>query len=143
MRNGMVLIELLLVAVVLALLAAMTAPSLASFSDRLAVHDEASRLMDALEAGRSAAIRLSRPVSLVLGDSSYVAVAAPAEGEDSLIAWRAAGPALSAVTLRGATGSIVFGPAGLAIGASNRTLQLTRGAATRSVIVSRLGRITY
>jgi Tfp pilus assembly protein FimT len=143
MRNGMVLFELLLTLIIVTLMAGFAAPHLSAIADRSAVHGEASHLVEAIDASRAAAIRLNTAVTLTLGDSGFQAVAHAVAGGDSLVAWRSAGPAKAGVVLRAGSGAIIFGPSGLAIGASNRTLMLTRGSASRAVVLSRLGRVTY
>jgi Tfp pilus assembly protein FimT len=55
--------------------------------------------------------------------------------------WHAAGPDADAVSLTGPTRPLVFSPVGLTVGVSNALFHLSRGAATRTVVVSRLGRL--
>jgi len=55
--------------------------------------------------------------------------------------WHAAGPNDEGVSLTGPTRGLIFSPVGLTVGVSNATYRLSRGAATRTVIVSRLGRL--
>jgi hypothetical protein len=55
--------------------------------------------------------------------------------------WSEPGPAASGVSLAGPMRQFTFSPEGFSLGLSNATLHLSRGAATRSVVVSRLGRV--
>jgi hypothetical protein len=55
--------------------------------------------------------------------------------------WHAVGPDGQGVTLTGPTYGLIFSPVGLTSGVSNATYRLSRGAATRTIIVSRLGRL--
>jgi hypothetical protein len=55
--------------------------------------------------------------------------------------WHAAGPAATQVTLAGPQRTLTFSPVGVSFGLSNASFQLSRGAVTRTVVVSRLGRV--
>lgn len=140
MRSGTTLLELLLVLAVLALLTALGAPRAAALLRTGTLTREALHLVEALDAARGAAIRLGAPVTLTLGETEYRADAVV--GTDTVVAWRAPAAGRRGVTLTGATPPLRFGAAGLALGASNRTLVLRRGVLTRRVVISRLGRIT-
>ncbi|MGH7592674.1 MAG: GspH/FimT family pseudopilin [Gemmatimonadales bacterium] len=141
MRSGLVLIELMLVVVVAGLLALFAAPRLLAVVDAVAVRNETFRVVAALDAARGASIRLGAVATLTLSDTSYQVIAVT--GTDTSMAWRRPGPRRSGVVLGGAGQAVSFGPAGLAMGVSNRTITLTKGSAARKVVVSRLGRITY
>jgi Tfp pilus assembly protein FimT len=141
MRAGLVLIELLFVVVLLGLLALFAVPRLAGVADAAAVRDEAMRVVGALDAARGASIRLGTVATLTFSDTSYRVTAIV--GQDTLTPWRQPGPGPAGVVLSGAGQAVRFGPAGLAVGVSNRTITLTKGRATRNIVVSRLGRITY
>ncbi|MEO5826165.1 MAG: GspH/FimT family pseudopilin [Gemmatimonadales bacterium] len=139
-RSGTTLIDQLLAMVVIGLLVAVAAPRLAYLADEAAVRGEAARIVGALDAARGAAVRLDRNASLELMPARWIVWAR--YGIDSMIAWQSGGNASAGVTLSGAGAPIVFGRAGIAVGASNRTLVVSRGSASRRVIISRLGRIT-
>lgn len=141
MRSGLVLIELLVVVVITGLLALIAAPRLFTAADAAAVRDEMLRVVAALDAGRGAAIRLGMVATLTLSDTSYLVTAAV--GGDTVTAWRRPGPRENGVALTGTGQPLLFGPAGLAMGASNRTITVSRGSVERKVVVSRLGRVTY
>ena len=55
--------------------------------------------------------------------------------------WGTGGPGPSGVTLEGSTRRMTFSPLGYTTGLSNATFALSRGAARRTVVVSRLGRV--
>lgn len=141
MRSGLVLIELMFVVVLIGLLALFAAPRLLAVVDAAAVRDEALRVVAALDAARGASIRLGVVATLTLSDTSYRVTTAG--GGDTVTAWRQPGPRQSGVALSGAGQPVIFGPAGLAMGVSNRTISVTKGTAVRRVVVSRLGRVTY
>lgn len=134
------MIDLLLAMVILGILLAIAVPPMAHIADDTAVRVEAARVIGALDAARGAAVRLDRNASLMLVPARWVVWVQ--RGSDSMVAWQSAGNASAGVTLTGAGAPIVFGRAGIAVGASNRTLVLSRGSASRRVVISRLGRIT-
>lgn len=141
MRAGVVLTELLLGLVVAAIVAAIAVPRFAAIRDAAAVREETLRMVAAIDAARGASVRLNTVATLTLSAAGYTATAIV--GADTVIAWRQPGPLRNAVTLSGIGQPLLFGPAGLAMGVSNRTLLLTRGSAVRRVVVSRFGRLTY
>jgi Tfp pilus assembly protein FimT len=141
MRSGLVLIELMLVVVLIGLVALFAAPRLLAVADAAAVRDETLRVVAALDAARGASIRLGVVATLTLSDSTYRVTTIVAG--DTVTAWRQPGPWRSGVSLNGIGQPMMFGPAGLAMGVSNRTIIVTKGRAMRKVVVSRLGRISY
>lgn len=141
MRAGVVLTELLLGLVVAAIVAAIAVPRFAAIRDAAAVREETLRMVAAIDAARGASVRLNTVATLTLSAAGYTATAIV--GADTVIAWHQPGPLRNAVTLSGIGQPLLFGPAGLAMGVSNRTLLLTRGSAVRRVVVSRFGRLTY
>ena len=139
MRRGFSLIELVLGLVLVGLLALMAVPRLAGLRDAATLRQETLRLVVVLDRARGTAVRFASNARLTLTDADYrIVVALP----DTLIeVWRTPGPA--AVGLAGVGAPILFGPAGVAVGASNRTLVLTAGSSVRRIVLSRLGRITW
>lgn len=138
MTRGTTLLELLLALVVLALLAMLAVPRVIGLADRAALAVEATRVRAALEAARGTGIRLGTVAVLQFGAGAWE-VRAVLDGVTT-VAWRRPGIG-SGVTLEGAGDPIRFGPAGLAVGVSNRTLRLRRGGTAREIVVSRLGRV--
>ena len=133
--RGMTLIELLLVLAILGTVALMAAPRLSAVRDRAALRVARSALLEALDAARGAAVRLDGPVAVTTEAERLVI------RSDTTVLRSWPEPGRSGVTLSGLATPIRFGPAGLATGASNRTLRLSRGGDTLSVVLSRLGRI--
>ncbi|MEO5797841.1 MAG: GspH/FimT family pseudopilin [Gemmatimonadales bacterium] len=140
MNRGVTLPELLVALVLIGLLACIGVPRIAAVRNGILVREEALHLLAALDQARGAAIRIGSNTRLTLADSGYSLVATAADSQ--VVLWRAPGPAGNAVQLSGAGAPLLFGPAGLAVGASNRTLLLRRGSVTRTVVISRLGRIS-
>lgn len=139
--RGVTLLELLVVIVLAGICALLGGLAVTGIRDGAAVATEQRRLVQAIHTARGAAVRLGVPTRLALGDSGYRVTARTVHG-DSLTPWSAAGAAASQVRIAGAGSALLFAPGGIAMGASNRTLTLTRGRAVRKVIVSRLGRVT-
>lgn len=119
MRRGVVLTELIIAMVCAGIIASIALPRLASINDAADVRNETLRVVSAIDSARGAAVRLNIVTSLAIP------------------------PATNGVTLSGTGQPLLFGPAGLAMGVSNRTITLTKGSAVRRVVVSKLGRITY
>jgi prepilin-type N-terminal cleavage/methylation domain-containing protein len=137
MRRGSTLLELLLALAVTGLLLGIALPGFGHFRDRLAVGEEAGKIAAAHRRARITAILESRPVVLIVGpDSLSIAVDA-----DTQATWVQPGPSAHGVTLAGGSRRLTFSPVGITFGLSNATFRLTRGAATRTVVVSRLGRL--
>ncbi len=55
--------------------------------------------------------------------------------------WASAGPSLDGVTLAGPPRTLTFSPLGITTGLSNASFELSLGSASRTVVVSRLGRV--
>lgn len=139
--RGVTLVELLLVLILLAILAGIAAPRVMGVLDLASVRAETVSVVSALDAARGAALRLGTVTRLTLADSGY-RVDTSVAGE-RVTAWLAPGPSPRGVQLAGAGQPILFAPSGIAMGAANRTMLLSKGAVSRRVVVSRLGRLTW
>ncbi|HKT58731.1 MAG TPA: GspH/FimT family pseudopilin [Gemmatimonadales bacterium] len=137
MRRGVTLLELALVLVLVGLLAGVVMPRFQRVADSLAVHHAALELVSAHRRARISAILQSRILELTISADS-LAIRIPGAPGDL---WHAAGPAAQGVSLSGPVRTLVFSPVGLTMGLSNASFHLSRGVATRTVIVSRLGRL--
>jgi prepilin-type N-terminal cleavage/methylation domain-containing protein len=140
MRRGVTLPELLIAVVLLGLLTLIAIPRLVAVMGATALRHEASLLVTALDVARTAAMRLGTPTTLSVTEERYL-VEGGVPG-DSSAPWQREGPAARGVTVSGAGAPIRFGPSGIALGVANRTFTLSRGGASRRVVISRLGRIT-
>jgi Tfp pilus assembly protein FimT len=137
MKRGASLLELVLALVVFGLVLGIALPPLERATDTLAVNAAAGQIVAAHRRARITAIIQSRIIELTI-DSNDLAIrprGAPAD------LWHAAGPASSRVTMAGAPRVLTFSPVGLSLGVSNASFRLSRGTATRTVVVSRLGRV--
>lgn len=139
MRRGLTLVELLLVVTIVGLLAAVGGPRLAEALNRISVRNAAQRLVAAHTRARLHSTLHGRVTLLTFRADSLILQAI--DGVDTLPVWQEPGPAASGVTLAGPGHPIVFVPTGLTHGLVNGTWTLSAGGVTRTVVVSRAGRI--
>lgn len=140
MNRGATLLELLLVLTITGIVLAMAGPAVSPWLDRASVDRAAQELVAAHRRARATAVLESRVALLFIApDSLLLRVVA---GSDTTTRWSAPGPAAAGVSLTGPAYPLRFSPVGWTFGVSNGTYRLTRGRATRQVVVSRLGRVT-
>jgi prepilin-type N-terminal cleavage/methylation domain-containing protein len=137
MPRGFSLVETVLVLAVVGILSGIALPHLSGLLDSIEVDAAAHHLAAAHQRARLMAITRSQVLLLTVEDSLLTI---RQRGQDSVL-WREEGPSAARVTLEGPARQFTFSPEGVTLGLSNATLRLARGAAHRSVIVSRLGRI--
>ena len=136
-RAGLTLLEVAVVLGALALLAALTAPSVARQRDRLSVAGAAADLAALLATARDQAIAEMQPVAVRLDAEG----ATLHRGGDSLR--RVDLVAEHRVTLASSRDSLAYGLGGMGVGASNLSVIVRRGRAAETVFVSRLGRVRW
>jgi Tfp pilus assembly protein FimT len=137
MRRGATLIELVLLLIIIGALTAIAEPRLRNFTDSLAVNRAAIEIASAHRRARISAILQSRIIELTVSDSALSI--RPRGG--TVDTWHYPGPAQSGVVLAGPARVITFSPVGISFGLSNASFHLTRGGVSRTVVVSRLGRL--
>jgi prepilin-type N-terminal cleavage/methylation domain-containing protein len=137
MRRAFTLPELVLVLAVAGILLAVAVPQLTRALDRIEVATAAAHIVAAHQRARMMAI--TRNQVLLLSIDSAQLMISPRSGGGPI--WTAAGPAASGVTLASPARQFTFSPEGVTLGLSNATLQLARGTSSRTVVISRLGRI--
>ena len=137
MRHGHTLLELTLVLAVTGLALGIALPRLESLQDTLEVEQMAREIVTAHRRARIAAILHSRPVVLTISADSLAYRLAGAAGR----LWRGPGPARNGVLLASPDRQITFSPVGITTGLANASFQVRRGAATRTVVLSRMGRL--
>jgi prepilin-type N-terminal cleavage/methylation domain-containing protein len=137
MRRGLTLLEMLLVLVILGLTTGIGLPAFRRLEDGLAVQHATLGIISAHRRARMSAILRSRSLELTIAADSLVI----RERGGGLPIWRALGPSSDGVTLAGPARTLSFSPVGLTDGLANATFRLSRGAATRAIVVSRLGRL--
>lgn len=112
-------------------------PPLSRALDRIEVAAAASHIAAAHGRARLLAVARNRVVVLTV-DSLSLNI----RDRDTAVAfWSRRGPALAGVSLNGPARTFTMSPQGYSLGLSNATLRVSRGRATRAVIVSRLGRV--
>jgi type II secretion system protein H len=137
MRKAFTLPELMLALALAGILTGLAVPRLSGAMDRIEVEAAANRLIAAHQRARIMAITRGQVVLLSI-DSARLTISSQG-GTDSL--WSDSGPASSGVELTGPRRQFTFSPDGITLGLSNATLQLSRGSTTRTLVISRLGRI--
>ena len=137
MPRAFTLPELLLVLALGGILLGVALPRLSSALDRVEVVAAAGHIAAAHQRARLTAI--TQGVVAVLSVDS-LALTIRRRGQITPL-WSEAGPSAHRVSLTSPAHQFTFSPEGFTIGLSNATLRLTRGSATRTLIVSRLGRV--
>jgi prepilin-type N-terminal cleavage/methylation domain-containing protein len=137
MRNGFSLPELVLVIALGGFLLAIAVPPLSGALDRIEVAAAAAHIAAAHQRARIMAVTRSQVIVLSI-DSAALSIR-PRNVDTEL--WSEPGPAASRVSLSGPARHFTFSPHGFSLGLSNATINLSRGAATRRVVISRLGRV--
>jgi prepilin-type N-terminal cleavage/methylation domain-containing protein len=137
MRRGFSLLELVLVLAVVGLLFGIALPRLAGAVDHIEVESAANHLRAAHQRARIMAVTRSQVLVLTIQADSLVI---RPRGQASPL-WTEDGPTATGVTLEGPARQFTFSPVGLTLGFSNATLRLSRGSATRTIVISRLGRV--
>ena len=137
MRRGFSLLELVLVLAVVGLLFGIALPRLVGAVDRIEVESAANHLRAAHQRARIMAVTRSQVLVLTIQADSLVI---RPQGQANLL-WAEDGPTATGVTLEGPARQFTFSPVGLTLGFSNATLRLSRGSASRTIVISRLGRV--
>jgi prepilin-type N-terminal cleavage/methylation domain-containing protein len=136
-RHGFTLPEILLVLAIIGLSFGIAVPRIAALRDGMVVEQETNQILAAHHRSRMLSIARGRPVVLSIGADS-VSIRLVGDAADL---WAARGPVATGVTLEGPVRRMTFSPLGYTTGLSNATLRLSRGAAHRTIVVSRLGRV--
>ncbi len=139
MRHGFTLVELSVALALVALAAAIAVPRVAAQLHDLSVAAAVAETAGALQATRDQAVAEGRPVTAYLdGGSAAITVVA---GTDTLLRRDLA--AAHSVALSASRDSIAYLPDALAAGAANLGIVVSRGTRTRTITVSRLGRVRW
>ncbi len=137
MRRAFTLPELLLVLALASILLGVAIPRFSAAVDRIEVAAAASHIAAAHQRARLMATTQGL-VSVLSVDPLVLTIRRRGV---TVPLWSEAGPAAQRVSLAGPARQFTFSPEGFSLGLSNATLRLTRGSATRTVIISRLGRV--
>jgi prepilin-type N-terminal cleavage/methylation domain-containing protein len=139
MTHGATLLELLVALSIVGLVLGIAAPRLSDPLDTLAVEHAAGEIAGAHARARVTAVVESRVTVLHISSDSLIMESMEPGG--AVRRWGVPGPGQFAVTMTGAARTLTFSPAGITMGFSNASWTLTRGGATRRVVISRLGRV--
>jgi prepilin-type N-terminal cleavage/methylation domain-containing protein len=138
-NRGFSLPELVLVLVILGGLSAIALPPIRTLLDGITVENGARQIRAAHFRARMHAVAFGQVTLLDLGADSIRIRSV--SGTDTVLTWQGPGPAADGLTLSGPAHPLIYSPLGLTMGVSNGTWHLTYRAASRDVIVSRLGRL--
>jgi prepilin-type N-terminal cleavage/methylation domain-containing protein len=139
MTRGATLLELLVALSIVALVLGIATPRLSEPLDMLAVEHAAGEIAGAHARARVAAVVESRMTVLHIGPDSLTMESIDSAGP--VRRWSMPGPHRFAVNMAGAARTLAFAPTGISTGLSNASWTLTKGTATRRVVISRLGRV--
>ena len=136
MRPGFTMLEMVVVLSIVAIIAGVSLPAMLGMRDRITVRLAAVDAARTLADARSVALTASRRTAVRIDQATNTLTVV--SGPDTIRTLR-----LNeyGVQLRTTRDSIAFGPTGIGWGAATATLTLTRGGASTSLAVSRLGRI--
>ena len=138
MQKGTTLAELVLIIAVLGLVSAMAFPPVRAWFDRLAVIRAVEDFRGFYSTARAGAMYRWSRVRIVIEPDSLVAIA---EGQSDSILVRVRGPASHGVALEVSRRLVRLYPSGIGLGAANTTVTLSKGAASETLTLSRLGRL--
>jgi prepilin-type N-terminal cleavage/methylation domain-containing protein len=139
-RRAFSLPELLVVTALVALVTAVGVPALLHVVDRRLVDSAAQQLVLAHREARITSAT-TRQTALLLMSADLLELRLTRGGPDTVLAWSRPGPRHYGVAVTGNPRTARFIPSGYTIGVSNASYTFTRGAATRKVVISRLGRV--
>ena len=137
MKNGFTLPEVALALVIAGLLLGIALPRLTALKQEVVIEQAAQTLVAAHRRARALAVASGRPAILSVADGSLRITLSGATGPQ----WHGSGPGDQGVLVSGTPRDLTFSPLGITTGLSNATFTLTLGSATRTVVISRLGRI--
>jgi prepilin-type N-terminal cleavage/methylation domain-containing protein len=142
MTKGFSLVEVAIVLLVVALLAAVGLPRLGPFLDRIAADQAAQEITTALAVGRHGAVMQATRARVTIAADTLRIDRLKVGGAGEWEAWwRQPGPTDLRVQLEVSNPVVVFGPTGAGWGASNTKVVLRRGSQIETITVSRLGRV--
>lgn len=136
-RNGLTLIELVLVMAIMSIVSLMALHGLRATLDHVATQDAVRAAASTVARARDEAVALHTPVSVKI--DTVIATLELLSRTGTL--GRLALGSLHGVALSTTRDSITFDVRGLGYGAANLTLVARRGLAADTLVVSRLGRV--
>ncbi|MGH7528421.1 MAG: GspH/FimT family pseudopilin, partial [Gemmatimonadales bacterium] len=137
MRAGLTLPEMALCLAVAGLTLGIALPRVGALRDSLQVERAAQEIAAALRRARTTAVLQSRLIELSVGPDVLAMRLEDSAGN----LWAGPGPTVAGVAFGGPERTLTFSPVGITTGLSNASFRLSRGGASRTVVVSRLGRV--
>ena len=137
MKSGFTLIETVLTLAVISLLLAIALPHLTALKQGFQLEHAAGEIVAAHRRARFAAVLHNRPAILSVAERS-LRITFVGAGQPH---WTGPGPSEQGVTFLSAPRDLTFSPLGITTGLSNASFSLRLGSASRTVVVSRLGRV--
>jgi prepilin-type N-terminal cleavage/methylation domain-containing protein len=139
MAKGFSLVELTIVLLIVAVLAAVGLPRVGPFLDRIATDQAAREVTTALAVARHGAVLQGMRARLTITADSLRIDRLEPEGWTPWKRW--IGPADLTVGIEVSNPVVTFGPTGMGWGVSNTKVVLRRGSQVETITVSRLGRV--
>ena len=137
MKHGFTLVETALTLAVAGLLLGIALPRFSALKQGVTVEQAAQNIAAAHRRARTTAIVHGRPAILSVAARTlritFVGAGQPHSSSP--------GPSADGVVLDGPPRDLTFSPLGITTGLSNATFRLSLGSASRTVVVSRLGRV--
>ena len=137
MKLGFTLVETALTLAVAGLLLGIALPRFSALKQGVTVEQAAQNIAAAHRRARTAAIVHGRPAILSVA-AQTLRITLVGDGQPH---WFSPGPQNDGVALAGPPRDLTFSPLGITIGLSNASFHLSLGSATRTVVVSRIGRV--
>ena len=137
MKSGFTLLEVALTLVIVGLLLGIALPRFTALKQEVVIEQAAQALVAAHRRARTLAVASGQPAILSVADRSLrITLGGAAQPH-----WLSPGPADQGISVTGTPRDLTFSPLGITTGLSNATFNLSLGSATRTVVISRLGRL--
>ena len=136
---GFTVLELMVVICIAGLLASIWLPRAARLMDWITTQWALRDMTTALAVARHGAVLHATRARLTISADTLRIDRLEAAGWEPW--WRRQGPASHGVVLQVSNPIVVFGPNGMAWGASNTTIIVRRGSQAETITVSRVGRV--
>jgi prepilin-type N-terminal cleavage/methylation domain-containing protein len=137
MKFGFTLLEVALALVIASLLLGIALPRFTALKQEVVIEQAAQSLVAAHRRARTLAVASGQPAILSVSDRSLrITLGGAAQPQ-----WLGPGPDDQGVSVTGTPRDLTFSPLGITTGLSNATFNLSLGSATRTVVISRLGRV--
>jgi prepilin-type N-terminal cleavage/methylation domain-containing protein len=138
-HRGVSLAELAVALAIIAVVIAVTLPSVGGVLDWIAVNTATQDVATALAATRNAAVMQGSRTRLLIAADTLRVDRWRGDSWDAVLRWP--GPLAHGVTLEVSNPVVVFDPIGLGWGVSNTRVVMRRGSRIETLTVSRVGRV--